>query len=127
MRANAEHIQQVVLNHTPRGQGIDEVIEILTIHSAPRTSINLLDLPEIYHPWDDARGWDYEKVFVDDVSYHEGFGDAYEKYGIDRGRGCFVVCRPDQHVGCKGELRDLPMVLDDYFGTLLNQVTSYIR
>lgn len=127
MRTNAEHIQQVVLNHTPRSQAIDKVIEILTIHSAPRTSINLLDLPEIYHPWDDARGWDYEKVFVDDVSYHEGFGEAYEKYGIDRRRGCFVVCRPDQHVGCKGELRDLPTVLDDYFGTILNSVTSNIR
>jgi len=127
MRANADHILQLVRSYTPRGQAIDEVIEVLTIHSAPRTSINLLDLPELYHPWDNARGWDYGKVFVDDVSYHEGFGGAYEKYGIERERGCFMVCRPDQHVGCKGELRDMPMVLDDYFGKILNKVRSRIR
>lgn len=124
LRANAEHILQLILNHTPQGQAIDEVIEVLTVHSAPRTSIDLLDLPEIYHPWDDDRGWDYGKVFVDDISYHEGFGDVYEKYGIDRARGCFVVCRPDQHVGCKGELREMSMLLEDYFGRILNQVTS---
>jgi len=127
VRANGNHILQLVRTYTPRGQAIDEVIEVLTIHSAPRTPINLLDLPDIYHPWDNDRGWDYGKVFVDDVSYHEGFGAAYEKYGIERERGCFVVCRPDQHVGCKGELKDMPMLLNDYFGRLLNKVTSRIR
>lgn len=68
-------------------------IEALLIHSSPRTSVSLLDLPEIFHPFDDKLGWDYSRVFAD--------RDAYAGYGIDE--GCIVVCRPDQHVGWVGE------------------------
>ena len=119
MENHGDYIRQFLQEYTPPGQAIDSVIEVLTIHSAPRTSIELLDLHEIYHPWDDERGWDYWKVYVDDASHHQGFDDAYEKYGIGRERGCFVVCRPDQHVGCKGELGDMRLLLDDYFGKIL--------
>lgn len=83
------------------------VFEILTIHSAPRTAIELHDLPEIFHPFSGEYGWDYAKVYVDDVSYHEGHGKAYENYGIDSTRGCAVVVRPDQYVSWIGELEDV--------------------
>ena len=119
MEKHGDYFRRLLEDYTPPGQAIDSVIEVLTIHAAPRTSIELLDLPEIYHPWDEERGWDYAKVFVDDESHHEGFGKAYERYGIDRSRGCFVVCRPDQHVGCKGELRDMHSALDSYYGKIL--------
>lgn len=82
--------------YTPSEERIDARIELLTIHSGPRTAIELLALPDILHPFDEKRGWDYDKVFVDDMSYHEGHGKAYAKYGIDRERGCLVVVRPDQ-------------------------------
>ncbi len=59
------------------------VIELLTIHSSPSTSVELLDLPAIFHPFSDRDGWDYWKVFVDDLSYHEGHGHAYGNYGVD--------------------------------------------
>jgi phenol 2-monooxygenase (NADPH) len=58
-------------------------IELLTVHSAPRTRIELLGLNEVYHPFSGTDGWDYNKVFVDDQSWHEGHGHAYEGYGID--------------------------------------------
>lgn len=119
INAIGDDLRKVVQAYTPVDQAIGSVIEVLTIHAAPRISFELLDLHEIYHPWDDMRGWDYGKVFVDDESHHEGFAKAYEKYGIDRGHGCFVVCRPDQHVGCKGGLRDMPRLLDDYFKEIL--------
>jgi phenol 2-monooxygenase len=73
---------------TPPGQAIDEVIEVLTVHAGSRQSVALLDLPEAFHPYDEKEGWDYRKVFVDDQSYHEGHGQAYANYGIDRNRGC---------------------------------------
>ncbi|KAI9736998.1 MAG: hypothetical protein M1834_000587 [Cirrosporium novae-zelandiae] len=79
-------------------------INLLTIHSAPRTSIELSTLHPIFHPFDEVNGWDYESVFVDDVSYHEGFGDAYGVFGIGREKGCFVVVRPDGYVGFVGEM-----------------------
>jgi phenol 2-monooxygenase (NADPH) len=107
---------------TPQGQKIDSVIEILTIHSGSRTAIELLDLPDLLHPFDEQTGWDYEKVFVDDVSYHEGHGEAYNKYGVDKEKGAVVVLRPDQHVAWAGELEDVEAI-DAYFsGFMISQM-----
>jgi phenol 2-monooxygenase len=92
--------------YTPPRQPIDSVIEVLTVHAGPRTSIELLDLPEIFHPYSAKQGWDYWKVFVDDESYHEGHGKAYENYGIDPRRGASVIIRPDQYVSWLGEVDD---------------------
>lgn len=86
----------------------------LSIHSAPRVEIELLDLHPIYHPWSETEGWDYWKVFVDDLSYHEGHGHAYENYGIDKEVGCVVIVRPDGYVGHLGDLDDVKDI-DAYF------------
>ena len=76
------------------------VVDVLTVHAAPREAVELLrDLHEVYHPRDERLGWDYDKVFVDGESYHEGFADAYGLYGVDRGRGAVVGVRPDGYVG----------------------------
>ncbi|KAI1491828.1 phenol hydroxylase [Biscogniauxia mediterranea] len=105
---------------TPKDKPIDSIIEVLTIHSAKRTDTELLrDFPEILHPFDKHNGWDYYKVFVDDVSYHEGFGDAYKNYGIDKERGCVVVVRPDQYVGWIGELEDFDELQQYFEGCLV--------
>ncbi|KAI1400475.1 putative phenol 2-monooxygenase [Hypoxylon fuscum] len=97
----------------------DAVIELLTVHSAKRTETELLrDFPEILHPFNKLTGWDYDKVFVDDESYHEGFGDAYTNYGVNKERGCVVVARPDQYVGWVGELEDFDG-LQKYFESCL--------
>ena len=108
----------VVHRFTPSAQPFDAVFEILVIHSAPRQEVELLDLHEIFHPFDEKLGWDYEKVFVDDASYHEGHGEAYRCYGVDSETGCLVIVRPDQHVGWIGELEDLGDV-DRYFAEVL--------
>ena len=100
---------------TPEGAKIDSVIEVLTIHASKRTDTELLtDLPDILHPFDSHLGWDYNKVYVDDVSFHEGGGDAYEKYGVDRQRGAVVALRPDHYVGWVGGLEDFDD-LERYF------------
>lgn len=92
---------------TPSKKPIDSTIEVLTIHSAPRQRVELLDLHEAYHPYDPEKGWDYDKVFVDDISYHEGHGEAYKNYDVNKDRGCVVIARPDQYVGWIGELEDV--------------------
>ena len=84
--AFAEHLSAFL-------QAMTTPMEPLLIHSSPRTSVSLLDLPEIFHPFDDKLGWDYWRVFSD--------RDAYAGYGINE--WCIVVCRPDQHVGWVGE------------------------
>lgn len=103
---------------TPKGKGFDEVIEVLTIHAAPRVEVDLSDFPEVFHPYSESEGWDYWKIYVDDVSYHEGHGKAYENYGIDPNRGCLVVLRPDQHVGWIGEIKDVEK-MDQYFSVFM--------
>ncbi|KAL1621292.1 hypothetical protein SLS56_009286 [Neofusicoccum ribis] len=104
---------------TPASQKIDSVVEILTLHSAPRYETELLrDFPDLLHPFDEKRGWDYMKVYVDDDSYHEGHGHAYENYGVDPEKGCVVALRPDQYVGYVGELEDTED-LAAYFGGCL--------
>ncbi|KAL4747510.1 hypothetical protein BDW72DRAFT_209517 [Aspergillus terricola var. indicus] len=86
-------------------------IELILVHKSPRTSVRLLDLPELFHPFDDKLGWDYGKVFVDDE------GSAYAEYGIDEQTGCAVLCRPDQHVAWIGGLDEVSG-LDAYFSAL---------
>jgi hypothetical protein len=79
---------------------LHKTIDILTVHSSPRVETELLrDFPEVLHPFDAKTGWDYDSVYVDDESYHEGFDDAYKGYGVNRESGCVVVARPDQYVG----------------------------
>lgn len=102
---------------TPFGKPFDSVIDVLAIHSSPRTEVEFFDFPELFRPFDEETGWDYSKIFVDDVSYHEGHGKAYEGYGVGP-EGCLVVLRPDQHVGFVGELEDVKGV-ERYFGEFM--------
>lgn len=95
-----------IRRYTPIPQPIDSVIEVLTVHAGPRADLELLDLPEAFHPYSETLGWDYWKVFVDDQSYHEGHGQAYANYGIDPVKGASVILRPDQYVSWVGEVDD---------------------
>lgn len=88
------------------------IMELLLIQSSPRSALNLLELPELFHPFDDTMGWDYWKTFTDDQN------QAYTGYGIDDGGpGCLVLCRPDQHVAWIGSLEDTAG-LNSYFARL---------
>ena len=109
----------VSLPSTQALRRLHPTIEPLLIQSNPRTTVNLLDLPEIFHPFDDALGWDYWKVFADDGSYDEESGQAYKGYGIgERGLGCLVLCHPDQHVAWIGSMQDVDGLYDYISGFL---------
>ncbi|KAF7957348.1 hypothetical protein EAE96_002933 [Botrytis aclada] len=106
IRTLSQVLETLAAKYTSGTHRTDSAIEILMIHSAPRRNIELLDLPDIFHPWSRRDGYDYDKVYVDDVSYHEGYGKAYEGFGVDRKRGCMVLVRPDQYVSWIGELEE---------------------
>jgi phenol 2-monooxygenase len=90
------------------------ICDILTIHHSPRHEINLLDLPDVFHPWDDTYGWDYLKVFADAESYHEPLsGRLYEEFQIQPG-GCLILCRPDQHIAMLTQIVGAVEVMADY-------------
>ncbi|XRM43861.1 hypothetical protein ABZX51_007012 [Aspergillus tubingensis] len=96
------------------------LLETIMVHSSPRTSVNLLDLPDIFHPFDETWGWDYSRVFADDGSSGEACGHAYARYGIRGETGCLVLCRPDQHVAWLGSLGEVE-ALDQYFGQFVGR------
>ncbi|KAI1195322.1 FAD binding domain-containing protein [Nemania serpens] len=76
------------------------IIDVLLVHSARRSDVEILrDLHDVYHPLDSKLGWDYDRVFVDEESYHDGHGRAYEGYGVDAEKGALVIVRPDGYVG----------------------------
>lgn len=95
-------------------------IELFTFIAGKRDETPLLSLPAIFHPYDEKLGWDYGRVFSDEEDVHGGGGDAYERYGIDRGVGCVVCCRPDQHVGFICALEDTA-ALEEYFGQVMGE------
>ncbi|KAI1137625.1 FAD binding domain-containing protein [Hypoxylon sp. FL0543] len=78
-------------------------IEPFLIHAGTR-DFNILDLHPVYHPWDNALGWDYWKVFSSDVEEFDPCQSPYEQYGVDIQQGCLLVLRPDQHVSYIGPL-----------------------
>lgn len=96
-------------------------IDVLLVHSAERMKIEILrDLHEVYHPFDPKLGWDYDKVFVDGDSYHEGHGHAYERYGVDPKKGAVVVVRPDGYIGLVTSLQeDGRKEVEKWFGGVL--------
>ncbi|KAL8778975.1 MAG: hypothetical protein Q9213_007160 [Squamulea squamosa] len=99
-------------------KAVYHTVNILTIHSAPRQEVELSAFPDLLFPFDEDEGWDYDRIFVDEGSYHEGHGKAYENYGVDPVRGCVVVVRPDQHVAWIGDLEDGDS-MEQYFKNFL--------
>ncbi|KAL2811054.1 hypothetical protein BJX63DRAFT_400329 [Aspergillus granulosus] len=40
---------------------------MITVHTAPRSQVDIFDCPEAFRPYDEIDGWDYEKIFIDDI------------------------------------------------------------
>lgn len=103
---------------TPANKPIDSLVEVLAVHSSPRHSVDVFQFPSIFRPYTDVEGYDYWKIFVDDQSYHEGHGQAYENYGVDPKAGCAVILRPDQYVSWVGAVDDYEQ-MDKYFSAFM--------
>lgn len=111
--------QHASSSQQPGSQEWQPSVDVILVHPGPRMPVNLLELPELFHPFDEKLGWDYGRVFADDGAYGGGNGHAYEEYGIDRDTGCLALCRPDQHVAWIGGLEQASH-LDAYFSALHN-------
>jgi phenol 2-monooxygenase len=99
-----ETLQSLQRKYSKDGSHTTSTIEVLLLHSGSRTSVEPLDLHEVYHPWDGAQGWDLWKIFSDDAGDFEPCSSAYKKYGVDKKDGCLAILRPDQHVSFVGPL-----------------------
>ena len=120
---------KLVPRFTPQDQDFDSVIEVLTVSASPRHEVELLEYHEAlrplttrhHRPTSDGSynvSRDYHKIFVDDETYHQGHGQAYEKYGLQTDRGTLVVIRPDGYVSLLLEAKQYEM-LGAFFGKIL--------
>ncbi|KAG5804942.1 hypothetical protein H9Q74_010417 [Fusarium xylarioides] len=103
---------------TPASARYDSVIEVITVHASKRQDREIFDFPEVLRPYHEVDGWDYNKIFVDDDSYHEGHGKLYKTFGIKPDEGCVVILRPDQYVSYVGEFDDYDS-LDGFFSEFM--------
>ncbi|KEF56416.1 uncharacterized protein A1O9_07997 [Exophiala aquamarina CBS 119918] len=70
----------------------------LLVHASARREVELLDMPRAFYTQRNTDAYDYHRVFPDDLSYRHGHGHAYEKYGLDKGKGRLVLVRPDHYI-----------------------------
>lgn len=65
----------------------------------------------------------WDTIFCDDVTYHNGHGQAYRGYGIDplAEEGCMILVRPDQHVTAILSILDVSKLDAILGGVLLPQ------
>ena len=108
---------------TPPTGPFDSVFELLAVHSAPRAEATIFDFPEVFRHYDEVDGWDYSKIHVDDMSYHEGHGKIYEKFEISP-QGCAVIIRPDQYVSYVGPMDDIDAVTSFFAGFMISGVAN---
>lgn len=81
-----------------------DAFEILVLHSASRDAVEIRDLPASLFTNRDP----FSQVYVDNNDIRTwALGDAYNKYGVSKERGCLVLVRPDRHVMYVGELEDV--------------------
>ncbi|GAA5887203.1 hypothetical protein JCM5296_004561 [Sporobolomyces johnsonii] len=107
--------------YTPASDDLDSVIEVLTVISNPRISIEPNAFPDVLWPPKQPYGSRaYDKLYADDSSpvTPEVQGRIYEKLGIDKQKGCMVVVRPDQTVALVVGLEDAQQI-GDFFARFL--------
>lgn len=103
--------------YTPLTSRHDAVFELFVVHNAPRTKVTIFDFPPVFRHFDETDGWDYNKIFADDVSYHEGHGNMYEEFGISK-EGCIMIIRPDQHISYVGSMEN-PAAVNQFFSRFM--------
>ena len=85
-----------VRRHTRSDEDIDAVIDVRAIFQKGFRDLAYDGMPSFLRPAKGRYGLcDYEKVFCADLKSGD---DIFDMRGIDRGRGCMIVVRPDQYI-----------------------------
>jgi phenol 2-monooxygenase len=91
------------LNQAAQGSLVGSV-GVYLVHNASE-SVEWIETPAIFRPFNPVTGYDYTKVFVDRQGCQPS-GNAYRRYGIGP-EGCMILLRPDHHVAFIGDLEDM--------------------
>ncbi|GAA5910515.1 hypothetical protein JCM6882_008543 [Rhodosporidiobolus microsporus] len=106
--------------YTPAGEDLDSLIELITVISNPRITVEPNDFPEIL--WPKKNPWGsraYDKLYADDSSpvTPDQRGEIYKNLQIAP-EGCLVVVRPDQTVSLVCGLEE-PQQIGAFFSRFL--------
>ncbi|MCR4524173.1 FAD-binding monooxygenase [Bosea sp. 47.2.35] len=105
-----------VRRHTPPGQDVDAVIEMLAVLQQNHREVDMTRVPAFLRPAKGRYGlWDYEKLFCADT---RSVRDIFDLRGIRRDSGCMVVVRPDQYVAAILPLTDTA-ALSGFFASFM--------
>lgn len=86
-------------------------IVVLLIHNAKRELVNLLELPEVFHPWSETEGYDYWRVYADAESAHDvQLGRVYDQLELSKESGCVIIVRPDCYIGAVTGMGDFESI-----------------
>ncbi|TDZ28899.1 FAD-dependent monooxygenase terD [Colletotrichum spinosum] len=78
---------------------VHDFIHPILVLKSDRLLLDEKNIPPFYTPKTGRGGVRcHLNVFLDDQTYHDGHGEAYKKYGVDRKVGAMVLVRPDQYV-----------------------------
>jgi phenol 2-monooxygenase len=113
-----DSLHKLLTKFTTVNQRIHSVIEVILIHAGGRRQINMLDLHNVFHPWDEEEGWDYWKVFCEPSDDSSNSSYIYDELAISRDRGCMLAIRPDQHVSAILPLQSTEQ-LDAFFSNFM--------
>jgi phenol 2-monooxygenase len=92
----AESADSPIRRYTPPGADIDSVIDVRAIFQQYHRDLRIEDMPPLLLPRKGRYGLrDYEKIFSGNTKSWPGI---FQQRGIDNGRGCMIVVRPDQYV-----------------------------
>lgn len=87
-------------------QQFNEGFDVIAVHSASRSKVELASMHAVFFPENEVTGRDYNRVYCD-------LSLSYQAVGVIP-EGCIVAVRPDQYVGWLGGLEDTAR-LKDYF------------
>lgn len=81
---------------TPAGQDVDAVIDLRAVFPVPHRDLALEAMPSLLTPLTGRLQLrDYEKIFC--INPADG-QNIFVNRGLDSGRGCLVIVRPDQYI-----------------------------
>ncbi|OKL61019.1 hypothetical protein UA08_03115 [Talaromyces atroroseus] len=81
-------------------------LEIILVHSSPRLCIDFFDIPDIFRPFDETFGYEYEKIFTDYGSHNSVPCHSQADERNEASEFC-ILCRPDQHVAWAGGMNEM--------------------
>ncbi|KAF4625410.1 hypothetical protein G7Y89_g12755 [Cudoniella acicularis] len=109
-----------IATFTGAGEDVDSFIETIVVLYGERLKLEQEQIPDYFWPVTGKyRIRDLHKVYVDEESYNNGHGHAYEFYGVDAKAGAVAIIRPDQHVSLVSSVDELKAIGDFFAGFAL--------